>query len=334
MTDLSTLKLDEGSPAEGNRWELYRLLGEPVRLKLLALAAREELSVGELAEVLDENQPNISRHVAALRRATLLEVRKEATRVLARLRAGVTADPFVSDALDTGLALAAEDGSLERLARVIRAREEASRAFFDGEEESDAPPAALPSELPAYLSALALLIPSRALAVDVGTGDGGLLDVLAPVYERVIAIDRSGAQLRRAKKRLEARGYSGVTLLRAELGDTSVRGEVQRAGGADAVFACRVLHHAARPAETMRALAALAKPGGAVVVLDYDAHHDETMRERQADLWLGFPQGELRSLAEGAGLDCEGPRTIPSTRCGDGADGHLDWQVLVARKRG
>jgi len=58
--------------ASTTRWELYRVLAEPVRLKLLALAAEEELAIGELAELLNESQPNVSRHVAPLKAAGLL----------------------------------------------------------------------------------------------------------------------------------------------------------------------------------------------------------------------------------------------------------------------
>lgn len=97
------------------------------------------------------------------------------------------------------------------------------------------------------------------------------------------------------------------------------------------MFASRVLHHAPKPASVLRALGALARPGGAVVVIDYEAHVDERLREQQADLWLGFDAAELTDLAERAGLSSARVTTIPSARCGDGPDGHLDWQVLVAR---
>ena len=58
--------------SSSQRWELYRVLSEPARLRLLALAAEEELSIGELAELLQESQPNVSRHAGALRQAGLL----------------------------------------------------------------------------------------------------------------------------------------------------------------------------------------------------------------------------------------------------------------------
>ena len=36
-----------------------------------------------------------------------------------------------------------------------------------------------------------------------GTGDGALLDVLAPAFDRVVALDRSAAQLARAERRVQ-----------------------------------------------------------------------------------------------------------------------------------
>ena len=63
------------------------------------------------------------------------------------------------------------------------------------------------------------------------------------------------------------------------------------------------------------------------------SHQDERLREQQADLWLGFTDRELEELAATAGLVDAQVQTIPSARCGDGPDGHLDWQVLVARTK-
>lgn len=314
------------------RWELYKLLAEPVRLRLLVLAAEEELAIGELAELLGEGQPNVSRHVAPLRRAGLLTMRRQGTRALVRLADGVADDAVIADALDAGRALCARDGSLARVAEVVRARDRAAREFFESAGDAERAPAALPPELPAYLSALALLVPERGLAVDVGTGDGSLLDVLAPVYDRVIAVDRAIPQLERARARLAQRGYRNVDLLEAELDDEALLAKVHALGGADAVFASRVLHHAPKPAAALASLGRLLKPNGAVVVIDYQAHDDERLRETQADLWLGFEDDELARFATAAGLSAPRVARIPAARCGGGPDGHLDWTVMVARK--
>ena len=329
MQKVSELSLAATSPAQ--RCELYRVLSEPVRLRLLALAAEEELAIGELAELLGESQPNVSRHAAPLKQVGLLAMRKQGTRTL--LRALIGDDAVAQDALQSGRALCQADGSLGRVAEVIRARDAVTREYFEVARGAPALPAPA-GELGAYLMALAPLLPRRRLAIDAGTGDGGLLDVLAPVFERVVAIDRSAAQLDAARTRVARRGYPNVQLVHGELDGREVLGAAYAAGaGADAVFAARLLHHAAKPAQLLGQLFALCAPGGALCVLDYAHHTDESMRER-ADLWLGFSAEELTKLASAAGFaaDSIAVTRVPAALCGSGPDHHLPWQVLCARR--
>lgn len=315
------------------RWELYRVLAEPVRLRLLALAAEEELAIGELAALLGESQPNVSKHVAPLKQAGLVLVRRQGTRALVRMAEAAAADPVVADALASGRALADADGTRARVADVLRERDRVAREFF-----AQAPAAAAVPDLEpvlAYVAALAPLITERELAVDAGTGDGALLDLLGPLFERVVAVDRSDAQLERARARVTTRGFSNVQLLKSDLASPELRAAVGE--GADVVFASRLLHHAPRPLELLKQLAKLARRaegarrGGAVVVLDYARHDDESMRD-EADLWLGFEPEELRRLAREAKLTDVTITKLPTAFCGRGKDAHLPWQVMVARR--
>ena len=318
------------SVAEAPRWELYRLLGEPRRLRLLGLTSEDELSIGELAELTGEAQPNVSKHLKQLREAGLVSVRRQGTRAFARLPDDSTDDPVLADAVRSGRELCARDGSLQRVPEVIRARDAAARAFFD--RPAIERPAADDADSAAYLTAVSALLPRRNLAVDIGTGEGALLSLLAPLFDRVVAVDRSEVQLDAARARLESRGYANVELLQADYDDSSVGTRVSELGGADAVFAARLLHHAPQPAQAVRELAALARPGGRVIVIDYGPHEDETMRETQADLWLGFDRDELLDLASSAGLIEPEVFAIPAARYGPGPDAHLQWQVLSARR--
>jgi DNA-binding transcriptional ArsR family regulator len=309
------------------RWELYRVLSEPIRLRVLALAAEEELAVGELAELLAESQPNVSRHAASLKQAGLVTVRRHGTRALLRTNEEALVDLVVADAVASGHALCLADGSLGKIADVVKARDSAAREFFARPGASAV--GSVPTEIGAYLVALGQLLPRRALAVDAGTGDGGLLDVLAPVFDRVVAVDRSEPQIARARERASLRGFRNVTFVQGELDDARV---VEAAGdGADAVFAVRVLHHAARPAKAVQRLADMCRVGGAIVVLDYAPHEDESMRE-QADLWLGFEPTELSRFALAAGLSDSRVTPLPPALNGRGPDAHLSWQLLVAHK--
>lgn len=320
--------------APDSRWDLYKVLGERQRLRLLALSAVEELSIGELAELLGESQSNVSRQLAPLRRLGLLAERRQGTRVFVHLADGADLDPVVADALRSGRGLCEADGVLARIPALVLRRDAASRAFFS---QANAVPdhTAFADELPAYLYAVAPLIPKRRLAVDVGTGDGRLLDVLSPLFEQVVALDREQAQLAQAQVRVQARGYRNVELMSTDVGGRDMAEVVARHGYADVVVASRFLHHAPRPGETVQALAGMLGVGGSLVILDYAAHQDERMREAQADLWLGFAPEELHGYARRAGLTGVNITLVPATYAGSGPDSHLQWQILTAcRQRG
>lgn len=314
------------APALDARWQLYRLLSDPFRLRLLALSAVEELALGELAELLSESQPNVSRHAAPLRQAGLLAERKQGTRTLVRLAPEALADAVVRDAVAAGRELCEADGSLGRVAAIVRGRDAKTREFFA--KARSAEQLGLAPELPAYLAALGALLPRRGLAVDAGTGDGVLLDMLAPIFTRVLAVDRSAAQLERAALRVRQRGYRNVELLEAELGDPALSARVGR--GADVVLAARVLHHAPLPRVALSELGALLGPGGKLLVIDYARHSDEQLRDAQADVWMGFEADELLALSREAGL-CE-PQVFPiqQSLAVAAMDGHVGWQLLVA----
>jgi ArsR family transcriptional regulator len=316
------------------RSDLFRLLADPARLRLLALAEAEELAVGEVAELLGEPLPKVSRHAAALRDAGLLAARRQGTWTLLRTPPEALRDPVVADAVRAGRAACAHAGLLARIEAVVAARDARTREFFARTPPRSA--AAIPGDVPAHLAAIGPALDRRELAVDVGTGDGAALEILAPLFRRVVAVDRSRERIAQAHERVAARGYGGVELVAGEVDGPELHDAVAAAagpaGGADLVFAGRVLHHAPVPAKALRALARLVRPGGALVVLEYDAHDDARMRDEQADVWLGFAPGELVALARDAGLAPAEVEPLPAGLRGDGPDRHLSWHVLRARR--
>ncbi len=316
-------------PKLQERWDLYRTLAEPLRLRLLALVAEEELAVGELAELLKESQPNVSRAATPLREAGLVSSRKDGTRVLLRLHEAAHDDAVVADALASGKALVERDGSLARVPQIVAARDLAARAYFDAPRERD--PEAMkrpPAELGAYLFALSTF--HDAVALDAGTGDGGLLDVLSPAFSRVIAVDRSSAQLEAARQRIQLRGYRNVKIVEGELESADVKKAVGK--GVDVIFAVRLLHHASKPAELLATMASLLGPNGRIVVLDYARHEDESMRHA-GDVWLGFDAKDLQKIAKEGGVVLESAAPIGSTLVSAGPDAHLPWQLLKFKKQ-
>jgi SAM-dependent methyltransferase len=160
-----------------------------------------------------------------------------------------------------------------------------------------------------------------------------VLEAVAPLFERVIAVDRSDKRLERARRRMAARGYGHVELVCGEVDSAEVR---RRAGhGADVVVAGRMLHHSPVPGDTVAALAALLAPGGRLLVVDYGPHGNESFREAEADVWTGFDAKELAGFATDAGLVDVRVVAIPSG-CWPATDksgpSRVPWLALVAER--
>jgi DNA-binding transcriptional ArsR family regulator len=63
----------------------FRVLAEPMRIRLLDCLRESEATVGELASELEASQQNISKHLAVLADAGMLGRRKDGNRVYYRI---------------------------------------------------------------------------------------------------------------------------------------------------------------------------------------------------------------------------------------------------------
>jgi ArsR family transcriptional regulator len=70
----------------------------------------------------------------------------------------------------------------------------------------------------------------------------------------------------------------------------------------DAALAHMVLHYLPAPADALREMARVVRPGGAVVVVDFVRHEAEWMREELGVQWLGFPPAEVAGWLREVGL--------------------------------
>jgi SAM-dependent methyltransferase len=313
------------------RLDLYRLLSDAGRVQLLALCQEEELSVGELAQLLGESQPQISRRATSLRKAGLLQQRRDGTRIYLKTCAGIETDVVVNDALAYGRQLCQQDQIFSRLAMVLLEREAPGLQYFENHSKESQELRPVQNDLgQAHLVPLSGLLPGRELAIDVGCGDGALLELLAPLFSRVIAVDRSPSQLAKTAARIQNRGYANVSLFEGNFDDTTLRERVDPVGGADLIYCSRVLHHAPRPTQALNSMRRLLKPNGHLIVVDYLTHQDETMRQ-QGDIWLGFSPDDLKSRMQSAGLDFIGQAEIPTSFSSQGSQEQLPWQFIIGR---
>lgn len=277
-----------------------KALADPGRLRVLAAVAEEELTVGEIREIVDSMQSSVSRNLAILRDAGFVQDRKEGTSVYFSLRQDMP-EP-ARQLLDTvahrfkELPEAKEDR--KRLSRCRRRRVQRSRDYFEaiaGDWER-----LRKGYFDDRVTSLALekLLPSELVLADVGCGTGTLTFELARFAKRVIAIDLSREMLRRAGYLAKEQGFRNVEFRRGDaaklpLGDESV----------DAAFCVMVLHFLANPSQAVKELCRITRPGGSVILVDLVSHDQEWMKKGLAHRWLGFERPVVEGWFRGGDIE-------------------------------
>ncbi|MCI0651677.1 MAG: metalloregulator ArsR/SmtB family transcription factor [Planctomycetes bacterium] len=285
--------------------KLLKMFADTCRLRLLALLDEEELSVQELGKITGLGQSRVSRHLALLREAEVVQDRREGAFTYYRFARetshedGTDEDgrtPETNGAeLPRGLwrhvrdafrALPVAERDRKGLARIREVRRERSRRTHDrlagawrvvGE---DLERGTLRAEALAAMAAKDLVV------ADLGCGAGFFASYLAPRARRVIAVDHSDAMLEEAKR--ASAGAGEIEFRRGELDALPLA-----AGESDAAFANLVLHHVPEFAPVVGEIGRILKPGGVAVITEFLPHREEWMREELGDSRLGVEPDEL-----------------------------------------
>ena len=111
----------------------FRALGDETRLGLLCALLGEELSVGELSEIMQAGQPGVSRHLSSLRDAGLVVARKQGSTTYYRIQPG---DPLLEGPVGAELRRRSiELGLAPHIERIVARRRARAEAFFDEQAE-------------------------------------------------------------------------------------------------------------------------------------------------------------------------------------------------------
>jgi ArsR family transcriptional regulator len=279
---------------------IFKTFSDPTRLRILRLLEREELMVQELMDVLGMAQSRVSRHLAILREAGLLSDRRDGTYVFYRFKP--PGDAAWRDAWALVSRNWTDDPTAERdaaaLARVIEARGERSKSFFDAVgPEWDALRKVFNDDV-LRARAIGHLVSPGLRVAESGTGTGILALELARLGLDIVAIDHSARMLDAARKKLEPEYSERVELRRADAHDLPLADAEM-----DAALAHMVMHSMTSPADAIREMARVVKPGGVVVLVDFVRHDQEWMRQELGVLWLGFDLEELTEWLARAGLE-------------------------------
>jgi ubiquinone/menaquinone biosynthesis C-methylase UbiE len=282
--------------------ELFQALADSTRLRVLALLRVLELSVGELAQVLAQSQPRVSRHIKILIDAGLVERRKEGSWVfltLANRVVGQSLFALTDQAADPGTT-AAFAADAARLAAVRSDRAAAAERYFAIQAGAWDSIRSLHVAETEVEEAIARALGEGELGrlVDVGTGTGRMIELFAGQTDSAIGIDRSSEMLRLARAKLDAAGVDRASLRQGDMYALPLAD-----GCADVVLLHQVLHYAHAPAAAIAESARLLAPGGRLVIVDFALHDREDLRQRDAHARLGFADEAVLGWMADAGLE-------------------------------
>lgn len=314
-----------GWPAE-RLVEALKAAGEPTRLRALALLARGELSVGELASALGQSQPRVSRHMKLLTASGLAERAPEGSWAFYRLAPHGEPGRALAEALIG--AVDPEDPTfkvdLERLELIRAQRSQAAEAYFAKAAADWERVRAL--HLPDLDIDAAILDAAGPgpfpLMVDCGTGLGRMIRLFIERVGRAEGFDTSRQMLAIARAQL-ASLPSGRWAVR--LGD--VYDPPLAKGIADLVTVHQVLHFLPDPDRAVAQAAGLLKPGGRMVIVDFAPHGLEFLREEHAHRRLGFTDTEIARWCAAAGAPLDRTITLAPAR-----EGALTVKIWAAQR--
>ena len=274
---------------------------ETTRLRLLALCGHAELSVSELTQILGQSQPRVSRHLKMLCDAGLLGRSREGTWAFYRLADnGPMADlaRTLIDAIPTDDATLALD--LERLETVKRQRDQTAERYFREKASRWHEIRSLHVPEQEVETALLELLPTRAAdLLDIGTGTGRMLELMAPRVDRALGIDTSREMLAIARNNLDKSGHAHCRVRQADMYQLPLP-----ADSFDAIVIHQVLHYAESPGAVLTEAGRVLRPGGTLLIVDLDVHELDALRVDHNHRRLGIDPADMARWLDRAGLRC------------------------------
>ncbi len=279
-------------------WDILKTLSDPTRLRLLALVAREELSVAELQEILGMGQSRISSQLALLRQVNLVTDRREGKKAFYSLRANLTPKTLalLRSAIDSVAELPVVTEDRDNLDRILQKRRRTQEQYFNliagrlGRNYC-------PGRSWEAIGHLALRLTPAIDIADLGAGEGLVSQLLAHRARSVRCIDNSP---RMVEVGTELAAKNGLHNLTYQLGD--IENVPLPDHSVDLAILSQALHHAAHPQNAVNEAFRILRPGGQLLILDLNEHTFEKARELYADVWLGFKESSLHAFLKKSGF--------------------------------
>ena len=286
-----------------------KALGEPTRMRVIALCAQGDLTVSELVNILGQSQPRVSRHLKLLCEAGLLQRLREGSWVFHRLSAEPEQADFVNRLVDL---IPVDDEVIlrdrERLDEVKRERADKAADYFSQNAQRWGEIRALHAddkEVEASLLELLSPKPDQDF-LDIGTGTGRMLEIFSKHIRQGWGVDLSSEMLSIARAKLEDGNYSNCGVRQGDMYQVPFS-----ADSFDLVSIHQVLHYTDEPNRAIAEAARVLRAGGKLSIIDFAPHEEETLRTQHQHRRLGFSEEEISRLCSECGLEITQVQHLP-----------------------
>ncbi|ORE93455.1 type 11 methyltransferase [Stappia sp. 22II-S9-Z10] len=288
-----------------------RAAGETTRLRILSLLSDSDLTVKDLTLILGQSQPRISRHLKLLADAGLVGRSAEGAFAFYRLAesgAGTRLAEALLAQLDPDDPIHTRDR--ERRASIRAAKAAAAADYFAANAEAWDRIRSLHVPEDEVEAAMLQLLGPRPIAnlLDVGTGTGRILELMAPHAERTLGVDASAAMLAVARANLAKAGIANARLAQDDIYALSL-GEDRF----DVVIIHQVLHYLDDPGRALTEAARTLAPGGRLLVVDFAPHTLEELRTNDQHRRLGIADADMDTWLREARLELAGTLRLSGT---------------------
>ncbi|GAA4821524.1 transcriptional regulator [Marinicella pacifica] len=269
--------------------ELFKLLSDESRIRLLLLLQDNELTVAEMAEITQMPQPRVSTHLSLLRQSDLVIVRKQGVFAYYRINNG-TFDARHPDFLNLLIAhyrdhaLIKQD--LRRLDQVLNQKAK-SNQWVDsvaGDMERHYSPG---RTWEATTRLIARMIQLNKV-LDIGSGDGVLAELMAPQCQEYTCVDNNHKAMQAAQNRLQH--LNNVQFSEADMHDLPFQDNQF-----DCVLLLQVLTYAEDPKKTISEAVRVTQPGGRIILATLNKHAHRHVKKEYGHIHMGFKPSTIEN---------------------------------------
>jgi ubiquinone/menaquinone biosynthesis C-methylase UbiE/predicted transcriptional regulator len=286
----------------------FKSVSDETRVRILHILSYGDFSVNEIVDILEMGQSSVSRHLKILTSAGFLNARREGSWVYYSLR---TSSSYFAQDLTNLILSHKEDLPFREIdqfnvSNTLSKRENKSKQFFNdlGQNWEKVQEEVLDPRI--YRDRIVSSLPPNSdLVLDLGCGPGGLIPYLLSKTNHVLGLDSSSRMVEVSMN--EFQGNSRVKIKEAHLESLPVQDN-----SADSVVASMVLHHVSHPPKVIEEINRVLRVGGVFSFVDLVKHNQEFMREKYADLWLGFEPELIQSWLTNYGFEILEQDFIPT----------------------